>query len=223
MIKFTWLGQAGVLLDCGGTKLLVDPYFSDSAAEIACPRKMPVDPMVWDIKPDLLLITHEHIDHYDPETVPHFVNENTSMTVLSPFSVRSKLLSYPGKHNLVQVIPGVVWTHGDVTITTVGAVHSDPYAVGFIVEYEGESVYLTGDTLFCPPLLDEISVDVDFVVLPVNGKGNNMNAVDAAKFADYVDAKCAIPVHFGMLDDLNPEIFQWDEVIIPEIYKEIEL
>ncbi len=223
MIKFTWLGQAGVLLDCGGAKLLVDPYFSDSAAEIACPRKMPVDPMVWDIKPDLLLITHEHIDHYDPETVPHFVNENTSMTVLSPFSVRSKLLSYPGKHNLVQVVPGVVWTHGDVTITTVGAVHSDPYAVGFIVEYEGESVYLTGDTLFCPPLLDEISVDVDYVVLPVNGKGNNMNADDAAKFADYLDAKCAIPVHFGMLDDLNPEIFQWDEVIIPEIYKEIEL
>lgn len=223
MIRFTWLGQAGVLLDCDGVKILVDPYFTDSAAEIACPRKMPVDPSVWDIDPDLILITHEHIDHYDPETVSRFVNENTSRTVLSPFSVRSKLLSCKGKHNLVQVIPGVVWTEGDVVITAVSAVHSDPYAVGFIVEYDDQSVYITGDTLFCPPLLDEISVDVDYVVLPINGKGNNMNASDAAKFADYVDAKCAIPVHFGMLDDLDPSVFQWDEVIIPKIYKEIEL
>ncbi len=223
MIKFTWLGQAGVLLDCGGIKLLVDPYFTDSASKIACPRKMPVDPKVWDIKPDLLLITHEHIDHYDPGTVEKYVNENTSVTVLSPFSVRSKLLSYPGKHNLVQVVPGVVWTCGDVTVTTVGAVHSDPYSVGFVVEYKEKSVYLTGDTLFCPPLLDNIDNNIDYVVLPINGKGNNMNALDAAKFADYIGAKCAIPVHFGMLDDMNPEVFKWDNVKIPQIYKEIEL
>lgn len=223
MIKFTWLGQAGALLDCGGVKILVDPYFSDSAASVACHRKMPVDPSVWDIKPDLLLITHEHIDHYDPETVPHFVNENTSLTVLSPFSVRSKLLSYKGKHNFVQVIPGVVWTSGDIVITAVPAVHSDPYAVGFVVEYQGEKIYLTGDTLFCPPLLKQIPEKIDYIVLPVNGKGNNMNALDAAKMCDLLGVKCAIPVHYGMLDDLDASIFSWKNVIEPKIYKEIEL
>lgn len=221
---FTWLGQAGALLRCGETTVLVDPYFSNSAASVACDRKMPVDPSVWSIKPDLILITHDHIDHHDPETLPHFVNEKVSATVLSPHSVRAKLLEYKGKHNLVEVREGVVWTHNDVVITTVSAVHSDPYAVGFIVEYKGKTVYLTGDTLFCPPLLEKIPYKkIDTVVLPINGKGNNMNASDAAKFADLINAEIAIPVHFGMLDDLNPSCFERENTIVPEIYKEIKL
>lgn len=219
----TWLGQAGLLFQSEKTTILVDPYFSDSAASVAMHRRMHVDPSVWEIKPDLLLCTHDHIDHYDPETIPHFVNADTTVTVLSPFSVWDKLRYARGRNNFVQVIPGVVWTHRDVIITTVGAVHSDPYAVGYLLECEGKTYYITGDTLYCPSMLDELPNGIDVVFLPINGKGNNMNAADAVKFADYIGATISIPIHFGMLDDMDPSVFQRKNTILPEIYKEMTL
>ncbi len=222
-MKVTWLGQAGLLFQTDKTTLLVDPYFTDSAAEIAVPRKMPVDPDVWRIKPDLFLCTHAHIDHYDPETVKHFVNENTEVTVLSPNSVWEKIRLKGGKNNYVRVAPGVVWSQGDVEITVVPAVHSDDHAVGFVIFHEGKRYYVTGDTLFSLEVTWAIPYPVDVVFLPINGKGNNMNAVDASKFAAEIGAKLAVPVHFGMLDDVDPKCFVYENVLIPEIYKEMSL
>ena len=221
-MKLTWLGQAGYKIITDGTTLLIDPYFSDSAASIACHRRQPVDRSVWDIKPDIILITHDHIDHNDSETLPHFINENTSATVLSPHSVRLKLLEYNGSHNLVEVSEGVVWTHKNTVIKTVSAKHSDPFAVGYIIESEGKCVYITGDTLYCPKLLSDIK-NIDVVILPINGRGNNMNSADASKFAESVGANLAIPMHFGMLDNVDPKIFNYKNTFIPEIYREFEL
>ncbi len=221
-MKLTWLGQAGYKIDTDGVTLLIDPYFSDSAAPVACHRKQDVDPSVWDIDPDIILITHDHIDHNDKETLVKFINESTERTVLSPFSVRKKLLDYTGKHNLVEVSCGVAWTHGNTVIKTVSARHSDHYAVGFIIESEGKRLYHTGDTLYCPDMLSQIKA-VDAIILPINGRGNNMNCADAAKFASDVEAKLAIPMHFGMLDDIDPNIFKYKNTYIPEIYREFEI
>ena len=81
-MKLTWLGQAGYKITTNETTLLIDPYFSDSASTVACHRKQPIDKSVWDIEPDLILITHDHIDHNDKETLWFFINENTERTVL---------------------------------------------------------------------------------------------------------------------------------------------
>ena len=222
-MKVTWLGQAGLLFQTPKTSILIDPYFSDSASSIAMHRQMPVAPFVWDIKPDLLLCTHDHIDHYDPETIAHFVNADTSIDVLSPRSVWEKIRKAGGDNHFMLVSPGVVWTHNDVTITTVAAVHSDPYSVGFIVEYNDKKYYVTGDTLYNPLLLQQIQQTLDVVFLPINGRGNNMNATDAAKFCECINTKLAIPIHFGMLDTCDPSIFVWKNVIIPKIYEEMSL
>ena len=221
-MKLTWLGQAGFKITINQTVLLIDPYFSDSASNVACHRKQPIDPSVWEINPDLILITHNHIDHNDKETLKYFINENTEKKVFSPKSVRKTLIEYKGNHNLIEVSNGVVWTEGDIVIKTVDAVHSDEFAVGFIIEAEGKRIYLTGDTLYCPSMLKNIS-EIDVVILPINGRGNNMNALDAEKFATDVGAKLAIPIHFGMLDDIDPKIFKYKNTFIPEIYREIEL
>ncbi len=222
-MKVTWLGQAGLLLETGGLTILVDPYFTDSAASVACHRKMPVDPKVWDIKPDVLLITHEHIDHYDPETISHFVHGESNVTVLSPRSVWEQIRRAGGKNNFLCVSPGVIWTEGDVEIHIVPAVHSDVFAVGFVVFVHGKRYYIAGDTLFSSSVLAELPDCVDVAFLPINGKGNNMNASDASKFASAINAKTAVPVHFGMLDDLDPNVFEYPKTIIPEVYKEMEL
>ena len=222
-MKVTWLGQAGLYFQTEQVSILVDPYFTDSAASVACHRRMPVDPMVWNLKPDVLLITHEHIDHYDPETVAHFVHSDSRVTVLSPRSVWDSVRKAKGENNFVCVSNGVIWTAEDVEIRTVSATHSDPFAVGFVLKVGETRYYIAGDTLYSKKLAKDIAEPIDVAFLPINGRGNNMNAVDAAKLARELSVKVAIPIHFGMLDELNPDTFTYINKMIPEIYKEMEL
>ena len=71
-------------------------------------------------------------------------------------------------------------------------------------------------------MLELVEDGVDYAFLPINGKGNNMNAKDAADFAYEIDAKCAIPVHYGLFDSINPESFDYDSVKILEPYEAFE-
>ena len=49
-----------------------------------------------------------------------------------------------------------------------------------------------------------------------------MNIVDAENFAKKCGAIFAIPVHWGMFDNIDPADFDTDGTVIPEIYKEIK-
>lgn len=221
-MKVVRLGQAGLLFDDGTAKILIDPWFTDSAFEASgVHRKKEAPAWVWDIKPDIILITHCHIDHYDPETFEHYVNQNTAVTVLSPRSVWEKARLTGGGNNFVLVSPGVVWTQKGVTVVTEYAKHSDDYAVGYTVTMDGKRLYVTGDTLY--DLRLSATGPVDYVFLPVNGRGNNMNAADAAKLAKDVGAKHAVPVHYGMLDDVSPDIFEYDGKTVFEDFKEYDI
>lgn len=222
-MKAVRLGQAGLWFESGGTKILVDPYFTDSAFAVSgVHRKSDPPAWVWDLKPDILLITHDHTDHYDPGTVSHFVNGNTAVTVLSPRSVWEKIRACGGKNNFVLVSPGVAWTQGDTCITVCGAKHSDPYAVGYALETGGRKIYITGDTLYYLNMLIPFE-SADYVFLPINGAGNNMNAADAAKLAKLYGAKRAVPVHYGLLDGMTPDCFEYPGKFVMEDYAEYEI
>ena len=61
------------------------------------------------------------------------------------------------------------------------------------------------------------------IFLPINGVGNNMNMIDAARLANESGARTAVPIHFGMFDELDPSGFDHPNVVIPEIYKEVKI
>ena len=88
-MKITWLGQAGLLFEKNGYKIMVDPYFSDSVGKLqpSKSRRFPVDESFFEIKPNMMIFTHNHMDHYDPETAPRFITADSNITVLSPTSV----------------------------------------------------------------------------------------------------------------------------------------
>ena len=57
-MKCIWLGQAGLLFDFDGIRVMVDPYFSDSVAEhnpSFSPRRVAPDLKFCDIRPDILI------------------------------------------------------------------------------------------------------------------------------------------------------------------------
>ncbi len=224
-MKVTFLGQAGLLFETGSCKVMIDPYFSDSVAALdpSKHRRVPMEKRFWEIRPDVLIFTHDHLDHYDPQTVEPLFQRHRGITVLAPGSVWPKVRTLGKHNNCVLFDRHTQWTEHDIRFTAVKAQHSDPYAIGVILEAEGKRYYVTGDTLYSTQVLEDLPEGLDVVFLPVNGVGNNMNFTDAAEFFQKTGGKLAVPVHTGLLDGLEPERFPVSSKVIPEIFKEVVL
>ena len=225
-MKITWLGQAGLLFETEKTKIIVDPYLSNSCFKNnpASDRRMPVDENYLKIKPDILILTHDHLDHTDPETLEHYLGKNQGIIVLSSHNAWNHVRTLATGHNFVRFNRHTEWTFEDVKITAVKAEHSDEHAIGAIIEAEGKKYYTTGDTLYNTDIFADLPDDIDAIFLPVNGVGNNFNMTDAARFAKNTSAKKVVPLHFGLFDALDPEKdFDCENKVIPQIYKEIKL
>lgn len=225
MDKITWLGQAGLLFEHRGYKVMIDPYLSDSVEKINPNnyRRKPVDESLFDIKLDMMIFTHNHLDHYDPETVKKFITEESAMTVLAPSSVWSEVRKIGGNNNYVLFNRHTQWSESGLVFTAVKAEHSDPTPIGVIIDDGDKKYYVTGDTLYNEEIFEDIPNDIYAVFLPVNGVGNNMNMTDAARFAKRVGAKKVVPIHIGMFDELDLESFACENKVVPKIYGIVKL
>ncbi len=229
-MKVTWLTQAGLLFENGNVTIMVDPYFSDSVAKIypEKTRRIPADMSFLDKVPDIIIITHEHLDHLDPETLNNIISKaDKPITFLAPENAYKKLVGLGGEHNYVMLNPHSVWSERGITFYSVHAEHSDRCAAGFILDDGDKTYYVSGDTLYNYDVIDDVlelvEDGVDYAFLPINGKGNNMNAKDAADFAYEIGAKCAVPIHYGLFDGVCAEAFDFDDAKIIEPYKTEEL
>ena len=206
-MKITYLGQAGFLLETGDVKILIDPYLSNSVEKLQpqnC-RRIPIDKRFLQIKPDIIVLTHNHLDHTDPETLQHYLTETSAITVLASKNAWGEVRKFGGfNNNYVMFNQGTVWTEKGVRFQAVKAEHSDEYAIGVIIRMEEKNYYFTGDTLYSENVFDSIpKVEYAMCFLPVNGRGNNMNFVESKCFVERVGAKYNVPIHFGMFDEIN--------------------
>ena len=224
-MKVTYIGQAGLIFQTEAHTVMIDPYLSDSVKKVnpLNYRRIPVDERIFSIKPDVMIFTHNHLDHYDTETVEKFISADSEITVLSPTSVWEDVRRIGGKNNYVLFNRHTVWTEQEISFTAVKAEHSDSCAIGVIIDDGEKKYYVTGDTLYNEAIFDDIPTGIYALFLPVNGVGNNMNMCDAARFAQRVNAEKVVPIHIGMFDELSADAFACENKVIAEIYREVKL
>ena len=225
-MKITWLGQAGLLFETCGKTVLIDPYLSDNVKNFEPKnyRRVPVDERFLNIKPDVIVITHYHLDHLDKETLKYYLTKEANCLVLAPNGSWQELRTFGGNSNYVLFNAGTEWSEGDIRFTAVVAEHSDPNAIGVILSAEWKDYYVTGDTLYSERVFSSLPNRKTYAVfLPINGVGNNMNVRDAERFAARVGAKHVVPIHFGMFDEMSAECFNAPNKIVPTVYREISL
>ncbi len=222
-MKITWIGQAGLLFETDDICIMVDPYLSDSVKKVnpANYRRVPVDETFFEKRPDVLILTHNHLDHTDPETLEVILKRHSGICVLASHGAWQQVRTLGGDHNYVSFNRGTIWTEKNVSFEAVYAEHSDEYAIGVVIRYQDKVYYITGDTLYNKQVILEAPQNADMVFLPINGVGNNMNMTDAARFSADIKAKKTVPIHFGMFDELDPQDFLCDTRIIPTIYEEV--
>lgn len=209
------MGQAGLYITLkDGTTLAVDPYLSDSLYEKKDKRfirNIPIEETWLSACPDIILITHDHGDHLDMETMRLWLAEKQEKQILGPEPVfRALRKAWPKEHNIFTMRPGVSVTFEDLYVKAISAAHETIYAVGYLIKAEEKCIYITGDTLYTEDILKQLSGEkIDLMFSCINGVGNNMNVIDAARLVNALRPKNVVPVHWDMFKSLgaNPEEF----------------
>jgi len=211
-----FLSQAGYILKSGGVTVLIDPYLSDSVGKAAPlftrAYPPPVDPS--EIKADIFIVTHDHLDHLDPDTITAYPHKDTTIFI-SPRHAAKKLLTLGvPKKNITIVDHGDTADALDVQIQGIFALATGPDVLdttGYLLTFKnGKTVYHTSDTAYCDLLL-AAAPNTDVLLPCINGKFGNLNIAQAVSLTRKVKPKFVIPNHYDVmaLNSENPESFQY--------------
>lgn len=140
--------------------------------------------------PDLILVTHEHGDHYNADTLAAITGEDTKL-ITNP----AVFAMLPGtlKPKATAIANGETTTFGDIAIdaipaynTTEGRLQYHPRGRdnGYVLGIDGRRVYIAGDTEDIPEMRALENIDIAFLpmLLPYTMDiGQAASAVEAFK------------------------------------------
>ncbi|MBE6413306.1 MAG: MBL fold metallo-hydrolase [Verrucomicrobiaceae bacterium] len=210
-----WLCQAGFLFELENTRVVVDPYLTNSCGK---PRgrfdRMVPPPMTFDeLKPDYVLFSHDHRDHYDDETVPELYKRYQNCFFAGPVSTCEHFKNQGFSSLKFQTLTkGNSYDFNKFKVLPTTAYHSDPQALGYVFDFGGKKVYFSGDSEYSDTLAEDIKKvsggNIDIVFVVINGKLGNMNWQQAVKLVSQLKPRVAVPMHYGLFaqntEDPNP-------------------
>jgi len=241
-VKAWWLGGTGFVFKTpAGTQIYVDPYFTNCVSSIfGIDRAFPAPISAEEARPDLLIATHWHEDHLDPEGIP-IVAKHSDCKFMGPPSCVSRMLGWGvARDRVTDISVGQTLVFKDVKITAVAARHianvpgwETPDAVGLLLDFESAAaaadagtlrVYHSGDTEYDLRLraLAYTHAPIDAALLVINGAGGNMNAHEAALLAWQLNAKIVVPMHHILWKDFTGgEQATLDPQLMVETYQKL--
>lgn len=200
MVEICWLGQGGFLISAGKSRVIVDPYLSDCVFKKEKLARLHPFPLPLDeLKPDLLLISHDHMDHLDPEGIPQILEMYPQCRYISTARAHKHLAELGVPAELCSLLaPESTLNYREFTVSWLPAFHSDPDACGFLIEVENKRIIITGDTLFKDGLFVPELNNADLLLICINGKLGNMNDTEALEYVKRARPAAAVPMHIGL-------------------------
>lgn len=225
------LGQSGLKLTFPGTIIYLDPYLSNSVEVLDAPdliRQTPIPfPPEGVIDADVVLITHEHLDHCDPHTLPQVAKASPQARFIGPPPVISLLRQWGiDEERLHCASEDSLELSQDIQAIAIPAAHPEItrdvnghlVAVGYLINYVGKKIYIAGDTFARQEIIDRLNSlgPLEVAFLPVNehnffrgrrGILGNMSIREAFQFAQEIGVKQVVPVHWDMfeINAVDPE------------------
>ncbi|MCL1943789.1 MAG: MBL fold metallo-hydrolase [Candidatus Azobacteroides sp.] len=150
---------------------------------------------------DMILVTHEHADHFDPNAIDTLKKENTK--IILNLSTRDKLGEGTDIKNGDKINPEPFLSIEAVPAynTTPGREHFHPKGRdnGYILTIDGLRIYIAGDTEDIPEMNNIKNIDIAF--LPVN-QPYTMTVDQAVHAAKMIKPVILYPYHYS---DTNVE------------------
>jgi len=217
--RITWIGHAAFLIGWNGLNILSDPHFSERSSPVsfAGPKRYsPPGLKVDDLpKVDVIIISHNHYDSFDEDSMRALSRHSPEALVLTPLGLERITREWGFKNT-----KDMDWydrhTVGDVTFMATPAIHranrgvfdvNETLWAGFTLESKGKKIWFVGDTGMGPVFEREVKnriAPVDISLTPVGAflPRGVMQAVhtspeEGLELAKMMGSKTAIGAHWG--------------------------
>jgi L-ascorbate metabolism protein UlaG (beta-lactamase superfamily) len=216
-----WLGHASVLLRLDGRYVLTDPVFSKRASPLPFmgpARKTPPALTVATLPAiDALVISHNHYDHLDAQTVRRLLKRFPDLTIFVPLG----LAQWFRRRGAKQVFELDWWqtvVFQGMTFTAVPAQHwsmrtpwnrNQSLWCGWVMEGQHRRFWFSGDTGYSPELLaiPERLGKIDAAALPAGAyaprwfmSAHHMDPQSSVALWQQLGKPLAFPIHWGVFE-----------------------
>ena len=187
-MKITKFGHCCLVVEINGVRVLIDPGVYSTGQN--------------DVKNiDMVLITHEHTDHYHIDSLKNVLANNPNAIVIANKAVGALL----DKEGIIytRVVDGETAEVKATKVEGFGREHALIYGQMGACENTGfriaEKFYYGGDSFFVP------DVSVEVLALPVDAPW--MKVAEAVEFAKNIHPRVAFPVHDAMQTEDTNEFY----------------
>lgn len=213
--SITWIGHSTLLIQLDGVNILTDPIFSKRSSPFSFigPKRIMSPGLALDSLPkiDLIVISHDHYDHFDKKTIKSLGNKPFYVV---PMGVGRILHSW-GITHYAEMDWGNQIVFNKIEIICTPAQHfsgRSPFNqngtlwASWLLKSPSVTFYFGGDTGYFPGFTDIARQygPIDFAALPIGAyaprwfmKSVHMNPQDALKAFNDLQAKILIPIHWG--------------------------
>ncbi len=216
-VAFMWLGEgvgewagtwtAGVMVKTAKHTIIIDPA-----------NVLPTDAIDAIESLDLILITHEHSDHFDPDSTIA-IHQKTGAPVMVSAGVYPVLQDAIDNEKLIEMLAGDVETINEITVTAIRAQHPAEKPVVYLINIDGITVFHGSDSGFVDELND-VDSEVHLAFVPAGQPSPTASPDVAANMVRALKPYVTVPVH-GMFEEmkaLEEMVGKETVVIIPDAY-----
>lgn len=177
--KIHWHGHASFRIEAT-PRIYIDPW-----------RIVDTDPPA-----DVILITHEHYDHFSPSDIEKLLQPHTR--IIAGEGVAPLVQQEFRKVEMLRAWQSL--NIGSANIKAVAAYTFDAYHppkrgdVGFVISIDYYDLYYAGDTDLIPEMQ---SIGCDIAILPVSAKEGLMTIDNARQAVEVLRPRYVIPSHYG--------------------------
>ena len=222
----TWIGHATFLVQLDGVNILTDPHWGLRASPLrfAGPKRLIPPGMRFEDLPPIhaVVISHDHYDHLDTETVGRIARAHDSVFFV-PLGVGGLVMDM-GARRVVELDWWERGTVGPVTVVCTPAQHSSGRTLldqnerlwsSWAVLGQGGRFFFAGDTGYFSGFktIGERLGPFDLVAAPIGGYSayvthhpNHVSPEEAVQLFEDVHGRLLIPMHWGTFD-MNSESF----------------
>ena len=220
----TWIGHSTFLVQIDGVNLLTDPHWGARASPVsfAGPERLVPPGLAFQDLPPIhaVVISHDHYDHLDAETVDRLAREHHPR-----FFVPLGLRAWLGARGITDVVELDWWgsvPFRGLTLVCTPAQHSsgrgltDQYLrlwSSWVVLGQNRRVFFAGDTGYDPRMkaIGDRFGPFDLAAIPIGGYSafrgghpNHVNPAEAIQLFEDVQGQLLVPMHWGTFE-LNVE------------------
>jgi L-ascorbate metabolism protein UlaG (beta-lactamase superfamily) len=193
-VSLDWLGQAGFAIRGSGPVLVIDPYLSDSLAEMYpggefnYKRMMPSPLAPEEMRGiSVVLCTHRHTDHMDPGTLPVLARGNPRCVFVVPRAEKEYALGMGIPEARLRGMDAgeSLQPVNGVQVEAIAAAHEELARnargellhLGYIITIGAIRIYHSGDCVPYKGLGETLRArSVDVALLPINGRSSSLTS-----------------------------------------------